>query len=232
MNNHTPARVDGGTPAGGQFATSARPEADVSLTPGTRRFDLAIDAQTVTLDTIAVDDLPPWPADLPEPEVTYAWDSDDALEVSLHLPGGDSVTFWGTGSEISNSLEELVDEGPDLTGVQKNQVMAYGEVLHRNLAYVTGTYTLAAHTPHAREAMVAIASGGEPPAPPYPDYTAAPREAGLEAFSGILAILHNRETIDPKVLGALTPERVTALYDGYLERAIDRIEADILEENR
>jgi len=230
MSTHIPARVNAGTPDGGQFATEGRAEADVSLDRTTRRFDVRMEAQTARLDTVAVDPLPPWPADLPAPEVSYSWDSDDALEVSIDLPDGDSVTFWGTGSNISNSLEELPDEGPDLTGAQKNQVMAYGETLHRNLGYVTGTYTLAAHTPHAREAMVAIASGGEPPAPSYPDYAAAPRAAGLEAFERVLDILNDRETIDPKVLAALTPERITELYESYLAPAIDRIETDILEE--
>lgn len=53
-------------------------------------------------------------------------------------------------------------------------------------------------------------------------------EAGLQVMAQVLFVLHEREGLPAATLDAITSEDIAALYEGFIEPAIDNVERSLL----
>lgn len=72
-----------GVPTGGQFATSAHSESEVSLAAATRRPELE-----------------GWPTHLPEPEVTIHLGDDGVITTNVEVNGETAIEVWNPGDDV------------------------------------------------------------------------------------------------------------------------------------
>lgn len=152
-------RQPAGVPVGGQFATTSRPEAGVSLTPE-RKVLVGVNA-VAELSTFGVEPLPEWPAELPAPAgVSYAWDDDGLLEVTIDT-ALDSFVVWGTPTDPQCNVDELPEEFEHLDDAVKAKVVAYGVRLHDNIHTLVNQATYPMHTDNLRYTVVNLATGGQ-----------------------------------------------------------------------
>lgn len=152
------ARQPAGVPTGGQFATGARPEAGLALAPE-RHATVRVTA-VAELSTFGVEPLPVWPAQLPEPSVSYAWDDDGLLETTM-VTGGHSIIVFGTPSDPQLTIDELPEEFKGIPEDVKEPLRAYGARLHDNIHTLTNQATYPLHTDELRAAVLSLASGGD-----------------------------------------------------------------------
>ena len=205
-------RVQAGVSAGGQFATEPRSESGVSLATATAplvRVDINATAQ---LSTSYMRPLPPFPASLGEPELSYDRDpeSDDiTLTVATDRIG--AVLFWGDGDTITDGLYD----GESISSDERDALIAYGTTLRKNVDVLQ--FEVDAKARSAVESKVlTIAAGGRPqvddtrPADNgarradrvlrawVDEVDTEPETALQDAFTDLLHFAHTRG-IDPEV---------------------------------
>lgn len=148
-------RIPAGVHEGGQFAASARSEADVAL-DGTA-FQLRLD-EPVRLDTAHLDALPDWPLG-GEPSLDYSWDENDHFGITLTWEG-EAYGVWYTGpgwKDVDDSFD--IGEGPEVSSGDRDRLRAYGRAALTRASILTGEVTTAAHSGRARAAVQALALG-------------------------------------------------------------------------
>lgn len=148
-------RVPAGVRQGGQFATSTRPEADVSLAGAT--FEVHLD-ETAKLSTSDLDPLPEWPF-TDAPSVDYSWDEDDHFGVELTW-GGETYGCWFSGpgwQDVDDSFD--IGDGPDVSSGDRDRLRAYGRAVLRRADILAGEVTAAAHAGRGRALVQALTLG-------------------------------------------------------------------------
>lgn len=157
MSIPTQARQPAGVPVGGQFAVASRPEPGFRLPPEVRIPIAAV----VTVRDASIP-LPPWPGELPAPQVTYE-PSADGPQVTVRWGDGlgQYAVFW-TDDEgcVANSFTagDTRDEYEDMDPVVADAVCEYGEMVRSNIQQLMWELNDAGHTAEARSTVVALAT--------------------------------------------------------------------------
>jgi hypothetical protein len=88
------ARQPQGIPAGGQFAATAHAESNVSLAAPARRPELE-----------------GWPANLPEPEVTFVLGDDNVITTNVEVNGETAFEVWNPGDDVHSTETSAFEMG-------------------------------------------------------------------------------------------------------------------------
>lgn len=157
MSTDTQARQPAGVPTGGQFAATTRAEPGFRL-PAEVRIPIA--AVATVRDTSVP--LPPWPEELPAPQVSYE-PSADGPEVTVRWGenSGEYAVFWTDEDGCdTNSLDDADtrDEYEELDNETLDAVREYGDAVRSNVQQLVYELNDAGHTSEARDTVVALAT--------------------------------------------------------------------------
>lgn len=199
-------RQPAGVPTGGQFATSTRTETGLALAPE-RTAVVGVNA-LAELNTFGVEPLPQWPAELPEPTVSYAWDNDGLLETTMDS-GGHHIIVFGPPSDPQLTIDELPEEFEDIPEDVKEKVRAYGARLHDNIHTLTNQAIYPLHTNELRDAVLSLATGGDgqphiPDGPQDPAWVPPTERAAARAETNLKAWFGTREVDETTLQDTLT----------------------------
>ncbi|QOD06101.1 hypothetical protein [Pseudarthrobacter sp. BIM B-2242] len=176
----TPARQPEGIPTGGQFAAAAHSDAVASLQP-THTIYTAPLTGTIELKTASFDTLPEWPADLPEPEVSFDF-SGGKCETYVTVDN-QVMTFWESDSDgIINNTYNGENPWEEFDEEDQEKALEWGKQVHRRIDSSTyGIMIEACTKTDMRDIILAQGLGKDPaPEPAAPDLTSTPvRDAYL-----------------------------------------------------
>lgn len=165
-----PARQPAGIPVGGQFAPDTRTEPTISLSPAGDKNHTAELNTTIRLRNASFDQLPDWPATMPQPTVSFDF-SDGKCETNI-VVDDKMMCFWDSDSDGtindtyngSNPWEGFDDEDQEMA-------LEWGKRVHQRIDSATyGIMIEASNSPAVRDIILAQALGKAPaPAPAVPD---------------------------------------------------------------
>lgn len=151
--------------AGGQYATTDRPEAtgvDLAAPPAAAFIARVPIAAVVKIGREYYDELPTWPEGLDKPEVSYEY-SNGMVESYFTFDGGaQSVTFWTAGDEGYNTQHDdygntaitlFEDDGDEYAAMQ------WMQAVHDRIDGEAYSVSIAAQTSAVEAAVVAAALG-------------------------------------------------------------------------
>lgn len=156
-----PARQPRGIPVGGQFAATEHAESEVSLAPQAVTHTAELTG-TIELHNQWFDQLPEWPAGMPEPEVSFGFD--DGKAESYVTVDGKMMTFWN--SDMNGTVNDT-DNGDnpweDFDEEDQKLAQAWGKAVHERIDSATyGVMIEGSHSPAVHDIILAQAVGKEP----------------------------------------------------------------------
>jgi hypothetical protein len=190
---------------------------------------------SLTLDSM--DNVPNWPAELPEPVVTFAY-AQDAVETSVEIDG-DAVEFWrgDGGTTISNSIYDLGgNTGEDypwdgLPANLREGALHWGAAVHRRMEHaLTVVGEAVAVTTPAADLIIGYATGKQP------EPTSA-KDAGVARVAAALRLWHDTEDgPQSRIQDMLTDLRHHCKAEGLdleaaLRASLDAIESEAADPN-
>lgn len=187
-----PTRQPQGIPTGGQFAPDTRTEPTITLSAGGDKTHTAPLTGTIELRNASYDQLPPWPAGMPEPAVSYSF-SDGKCETSITIDDR-TMNFWDSDSDGTiNDTDNGTNPWEDFDEEDQDIALQWGKRVHQRIdASTYGIMIEATNSPSVHSAILAHALGKEPaPAPAAPDLAnKATRDAYLFDAESRLAAAH------------------------------------------
>ena len=168
----TPARQPQGIPTGGQFAPDTRSEPTIDLSPAGDKTYTARLNTTVELRNAGFDQLPEWPAGLPEPEVSFSFEG-GKCETSITVDDK-TMNFWDSDSDGTiNDTDNGSNPWEDFDDEDQEKALEWGKRVHQRIDSSTyGIMIEASHQPAVHDIILAQALGKEPtPARTGPDLT-------------------------------------------------------------
>jgi hypothetical protein len=168
----TPARQPQGIPTGGQFAPDTRSEPTIDLSPAGDKTYTARLNTTVELRNAGFDQLPEWPAGLPEPEVSFSFEG-GKCETSITVDDK-TMNFWDSDSDGTiNDTDNGSNPWEDFDDEDQEKALEWGKRVHQRIDSSTyGIMIEASHRPAVHSIILAHALGKESaPAPAAPDLT-------------------------------------------------------------
>ncbi|GAA4032664.1 hypothetical protein GCM10023063_14970 [Arthrobacter methylotrophus] len=166
---NTPARQPQGIPTGGQFAPDARAEPSINLSPAGDKIHTAELRKTIELRNADFDQLPEWPATLPQPEVSFDF-SDGKCETNITVDDK-MMTFWDSDSDGTiNDTDNGNNPWEDFDEEDQEMALEWGKRVHQRIDSSTyGIMIEASCTPEVNSIILAHSLGKDPS--PAPDLT-------------------------------------------------------------
>jgi hypothetical protein len=166
-------RVHAGIPTGGQFAATAHSDAVPSLETAPRVAHAAQLSGTIELHNDWFDELPEWPAALPEPEINFGFD-DGKVETYVTVDGK-MKTFWNSDMDgvISDDDSGSDNAWEEFDEVDQELAKEWAAEVHKRIDSATyGVMIEGSHSPAVKDIILAQAVGKDPAAAkPGPDLT-------------------------------------------------------------
>ncbi|HEX9086724.1 MAG TPA: hypothetical protein VF867_04265, partial [Arthrobacter sp.] len=164
-----PTRQPQGIPAGGQFAPDTRSEPTINLSPDGDKAHTAPLTGTVELRNAGFDQLPPWPAGMPQPEVSFGF-SNGKCETSITVDGR-LMSFWDSDTDGTiNDTDNGSNPWEDFDEEDQEIALHWGKRVHQRIDGSTyGIMIEASNTPAVHAIIMAHALGEDPT--PEPDFT-------------------------------------------------------------
>lgn len=163
-------RVAAGVPAGGEFAAHNRPDADLQLERDRARANLY--GAVAVSSPLFWEELPTWPANVPEPELSVVeWD-DEPGTFTLYGKMGEgrnlvTVGVYRQGEDVLNTIDDGLEDTP-YDEETEEQIVAYLSAVRQRVELVDSQILSAARAKFEGE-MLDIALGRyEQPAIPTP----------------------------------------------------------------
>ena len=163
MSTNTRNRQPEGIPAGGQFAATTRAEPDVALAKPQDIEYTAPLTGTLQLSTAWHDQLPEWPANLPEPEVNFGFD--DGKAETYVVVDDKMMTFWDSGRDgIINDTDTDYNPWEDFDEEDQEAALKWGKEVHNRVDSATyGVMIEGAHSPAVKAIILAQATAKPAP---------------------------------------------------------------------
>jgi hypothetical protein len=161
-----------GIPTGGQFAATAHSEPTVALAAPQHVIHSAPLTGTVELRNADFDQLPEWPAGMPEPEVSFRFEG-GKCETSITVDD-QTMNFWDSDSDGTiNDTDHGSNPWEDFDEEDQEKALEWGKRVHQRIDSSTyGIMIEASHQPAVHDIILAQALGKEPtPARTGPDLT-------------------------------------------------------------
>lgn len=180
------ARQPQGIPTGGQFAPDTRSEPTIDLSPAGDKTYAARLNTTVELRNAGFDQLPEWPAGLPEPEVSFSFEG-GKCETSISVDDK-TMNFWDSDTDGTiNDTDNGTNPWEDFDEEDQEMALEWGKRVHQRIDSSTyGIMIEASHLPAVHSIILAHALGKDPA--PAPDLTRKPvRDAYLAKAEARLA---------------------------------------------
>lgn len=165
----TISRQPQGIPTGGQFAPDTRAEPTIDLSPAGDQTYTAQLTGTVELRNASFDQLPEWPAGLPEPEVSFDF-SDGKCETNITVENK-MMTFWDSdGDGTINDTDNGNNRWEDFDEEDQEKALEWGKRVHQRIDSSTyGIMIEASHQPAVHDIILAHALGKDPVPASQPD---------------------------------------------------------------
>lgn len=106
--------------------------------------------------------MPPWPATLPAPTVSFSRFNDDPAaewQLDIEVPGYDPVTIYPHDEQASNSFDLGEYEGPEFDFEAQQALLAWGARARENVAVNMERIEVQALTPDDQRTLLDLASG-------------------------------------------------------------------------
>ncbi|MET4143780.1 hypothetical protein [Arthrobacter sp. UYCo732] len=187
----TIARQPQGIPVGGQFAPTTHAEPGFDLHDSSPAVPVAFQG-SIDLRESAYGSLPPLPASVGTPEVTFDFNIDGKLETHVTVDGS-TLTFWNDdmADEITNTIESGrsgEDESAPWSNIAEyedwEQARTWAESVHERIYGANlDVMTTAATQDAARASIISFATCRSKPAPDLtPEQSSAKRAAAAVAI--------------------------------------------------
>lgn len=152
------SRVPAGVTTGGQFSISVRAESGASITARTVPHRIDVHAKVSVPPVLG--QLPPFPATLGEPTLSYVRQvEDNQIELTIHTERTGEVRVWDDGSSFT--IGDYL--GEEISYEEQTALVAYGRAVRENLD--TATFIVEDGVRQAIENdVIAIATGRDPQA--------------------------------------------------------------------
>jgi hypothetical protein len=169
MTTDAAARQPKGIPAGGQFAATAHSEPSLNLSPAGDQSYTAQLSTTVKLRNASFDQLPDWPATMPEPEVSFSFEG-GKCETNVTVDDK-MMCFWDSDSDGTiNDTDNGTNPWEDFDEEAQEMALEWGKRVHQRIDSSTyGIMIEASHTPAVHSIILDHALGKNPA--PAPDLT-------------------------------------------------------------
>jgi hypothetical protein len=195
-----PARQPQGIPTGGQFAPDTRTEPTITLSREGDKIHTAELRQTIELRNADFDQLPDWPATLPQPNVSFSFEA-GKCETSVTV-ADKTMNFWDSDSDGTiNDTDNGTNPWEDFDEEDQEMALEWGKRVHQRIDSSTyGIMIEASYTPAVHSIILSHALGKEPA--PAPDLTRrSVRDAYLDKAEARLAAA-NEEVQNIYMIGA------------------------------
>lgn len=165
---HEPKRhLAGSAQGGGRFAPDEHAEAaNVTLAPAVDQTHTAELGGTIELRNASFDQLPEWPAGMPQPTVSFDF-SDGKCETNITVDDK-MMCFWDSDSDGTiNDAENGTNPWEDFDEEDQEVALEWGKRVHQRIDSSTyGIMIEASNTPGVHSIILAHALGKEPAAAP------------------------------------------------------------------
>ncbi|MET4143786.1 hypothetical protein [Arthrobacter sp. UYCo732] len=169
----TTARQPQGIPVGGQFAATTHAEPALTLDPADDKTHTAPLSGTIELRNASFDQLPDWPAGMPEPTVSFDF-NDGKCETNITVDNK-MMCFWDSdGDGTINDTDNGDNPWEDFDEEDQEMALEWGKRVHQRIDSSTyGIMIEASTTTAVRDIILAHGLGKEPAptAQPVPDLT-------------------------------------------------------------
>lgn len=223
------SRQPQGIPVGGQFAANAHSEAEVTLArPNFVEYEAPI-VGTAKLNLGSFEVLPEWPAEMPEPSVTYDFD-DGKVNTYVDIDEAGSIRslrFWTDDIDgTNNSTDHGENPWEEFDEEDQENARAWGKAVHERIdASTYGVMIEATLQGKVREIILAHATGASPePATPLDGEARLKRleDRAGRRYAAAQRALNEHDRLSMSVLGArilqdfpsATEVRVRQDFDG------------------